>query len=185
MSNQKWQEGKTYRIKPDWVDAFIEAFTSNKKIAQLIGNSSFTVTQVSEHSGRVLRIAEWSEDLISLDYWFYADEIKYFDLVEHTEEKQEMAPAKTEQEIVLEWLDKLHYVMLNDDHIEDIRPCANALILSTTLSDIYGIEQIYDFIQMRYNQMMIAEVGRRKQELLDKKAKLELELAQINEQLGE
>ena len=75
--------------------------------------------------------------------------------------------------------------MLNDDHVEDIRPCSDALILSTTLTDIYGIEQIYDFIQMRYNQMIIAEVGRRKKELLDKRAELELELAQINKELGE
>ena len=117
-----------------------------------------------------------------IHYMPMSDINEHFELVEG---EQEMSSTKTEQEIVVEWLDKLHYVMLNDDHVEDIRPCSDALILSTTLTDIYGIKLIYDFIQMRYNQMTIAEVGRRKKELLDKRAELELQLAQINKELGE
>lgn len=191
MTKLKWEEGKMYQFRIDMVDKYLSLFEICKDIFNLIGYKTFIVKDI-DREGRVTKLVGISNDILDIDYWFYADEIKYFDLVEdsdveYSKEEQEMTlPTKTEQEIVVEWLEKLHYVMRNDSSVsEDLGLSGNELVLSTDLCYIYGATDIYDFIQMRYNQMIIAEVGRRKKELLDKRVALELELAEIKKELGE
>ena len=186
MIKLKWEEGKMYQLRIDMVDEFKTSNGMNEDIFNLIGYKTFMVEEIG-WIGRVTKLVGISNDTLGIDYWFKPEEIKYFDLVEHTEEEQEMTlHIKTEQEIVVEWLEKLHYVMLNDSSVsEELQLYGTGLMVSTDFCDICGNTHIFDFIQMRYNQMIIAEVGRRKKELLDRREELELELAQINKELGE
>jgi hypothetical protein len=53
------------------------------------------------------------------------------------------------------------------------------------MEDTYNLEDSVDFVINSYEVYQSEAKQKAKQELLDKKARLELELAQINEQLGE
>lgn len=186
MTTLKWEEGKTYRIKPDMVDRYTGLFEICKDIYYQLGDEPFTVQSI-DREGRVIKLVEISNDILNIDYWFYANEIKYFDLAEHTEEKQEMKSTKTEQEIVAEWFNKYIYVVENDPTVNTrlyVSSHSRQLILETDLTDIIG-EDIYTFIVSRYNLLHTEEETKRKQELLDKRAELELQLAEINKELEE
>lgn len=184
MTNLEWEEGKTYRIKPEMADDFMRKSYHNTDIFNIIKSSKITPTYV-DHNGRVFGIEEHQIPSF-ITYWFKPEEIKYFDLVEHTEEEQEMTSTKTEQEIVVEWLEKLHYVMRHDDSVhENMCLYADGLVLPTDLCDIYDAVNIFDFVDGHYKHMKAKAEVKRKKELLDKRAALELELAQINKELGE
>jgi hypothetical protein len=186
MSNQKWQEGETYQLRIETSDNFRTSNAMNENIFNLIGYKTFMVEGV-DLSGGVTKLAGFSTTTSDILYWFNSSEIKYFDLVEHTEEKQEMTSAKTEQEIVLEWLGKLEYVMREDNSVsEELQLDANGgLRFDTDFTTAYGSKEIYEFIAIRHAQLKATYESKRKQELLDKRATLELELAQINKELGE
>lgn len=97
-----------------------------------------------------------------------------------------MTSTKTEQEIVVEWLEKLYYVMRNNDSVhEQVCLYSEGLVLPTDFCDIYGATDLYNFITNRHTEMKPQAETKRKQELLDKRASLELELAEINRELGE
>lgn len=120
----------------------------------------------------------------AIHYMPMSDINEYFELVE---EKQEMTSTKTEQEIVVEWFNKYIYVVENDSTVDDrlyVSSHSRQLSLETDLTDIIG-EDIYTFIVGRYNLLQTQEETKRKKELLDKRAELELQLAQINKELGE
>lgn len=185
MTALKWEEGKMYQLRIDMADEFRTSNGINESIFNLIGYKTFMVEKV-DWTGRVTKLVGYSNDTLSIDYWLYPHEIKYFDLVEDTEGEQEMTSTKTEQEIVEEWLEKLRYVMYNGDSVSEILYIyAGGLMLSTDLCDIYGATGIYDFITNQHTEMKSQVETKRKKELLDKRAELELQLAQINKELGE
>ena len=177
MSNQEWQEGKTYRIKPDMVHEFECKSYSNKKIIDVLGTNKFTVKKVFLNCATELE--RFSKQGLNIGHWFNDSEIQYFDLVEDQQ-------TAYEQDCVIKWLDKLHYVLNNDPNVEEqVFNYPTGLALETTLSSIYGATNIYEFVNMRYEQMQNEKSAKRKQELLDKQAELELELAKIKKELGE
>jgi hypothetical protein len=94
----------------------------------------------------------------------------HFELVE-----SEVSPSKEEAEIVKAWFDKLKWL---DDNTQI---ATFGGFLSNEIDDTYNLENCVDFVISSYE----AYQAKAKQELLDKKAELELQLARINEQLGE
>lgn len=185
MTALKWEEGKIYQLRIDMVDEYLSLFEICRDIYNIIGLKTFMVKDI-DRAGRVTKLVGITNDTLDIDYWFYAHEIKYFDLVEDTEDAQEMPFTITEQEIVVEWLEKLYYVMRNDSSVHK-HMClyGGGLALPTDLCDIYGATNIYDFITNRHTEMKSQAETKRKKELLDKRVELELELAQINKELGE
>lgn len=86
--------------------------------------------------------------------------------------------TKDEAEIVKAWFDKLKW-------LEDNTEIATfGGFLSNEVDDTYNLENCVEFVINSYEAYQAKAKQKEKQELLDKKAKLELELAQINEQLG-
>ncbi len=137
---------------------------------------------------KILRIEDSSllnkGDIYTFRKWLGGNEIEieecpdetfdqtYFELVE-------APPAKSEAEIVKAWLDKLYWLCLSTDIVgTDVK------VITEDGYELFGKASI-DFVINSYEAYQSKAKQKEKQELLDKKAKLELELAQINEQLGE
>jgi hypothetical protein len=94
--------------------------------------------------------------------------------------------TKSESEIVKAWLEKLLFVMTTDTSVhQQLYIGQEDLILSTDFADIHGAGKVAEFVSYRYDIMQKEIAKANRQSLLDKKAELELQLAQINEQLGE
>lgn len=187
MNNQQWQEGKTYRFKPDMIDEFKRLNSSNKKIAILIRNNKFTVESV-DGAGAVRDLVEFSKYDIDILYWFDKSEIEYFNLVDDTTEELPMPNTiniRPNVDIVVEWLDKLHYVM-DHDNSTDKQVCRkpDGLSLTTDFSDIRGSKNIYTFITNRYEILQQEVKHKKNNELMERKAKLEAELVDVNKELG-
>lgn len=179
MSNQKWREGKTYQFKPDMIEEFKNLNSSNKRIASVIRNDKFTVESVAD-SGGVLLLAEFSKEDIDVIYWFEPSEIQYFDLIEVNTNN-----IRPNVDIVVEWLDKLHYVMDKDNSVDDrLYHKPDCLSLTTDFSDISGSNNIYTFITNRYDLLQQEAKHKKNSELMERKAKLEAELAEVNKELG-
>lgn len=89
-----------------------------------------------------------------------------------------------EEKYIKEFLKKLEYVLWNDTTVFNcIENRNDELKLEADVATIYGVDDIYIYISTSYDQLTSQAVQKRKQELLDKKAKLDLELAQINGEL--
>ena len=105
------------------------------------------------------------------------DNSGYFELVEDQQ-------TSYKQDIVIKWLEKLHYVLSNDPNVEEqVFNYPTGLALETTLSSIHGATNIYEFVNMRYEHMQNEKSAKRKKELLDRQAELELELAKVKQEL--
>lgn len=88
------------------------------------------------------------------------------------------------EKYIKEFLKRLEYVLWNDPTVFSSLQCrTDELTLDSDISTIYGIDDIYTYINNSYDQLTSQAAQKRKQELLDKKAKLDLELAQINSEL--
>lgn len=92
-----------------------------------------------------------------------------------------------EEKYIKEFLKKLEYVLWNDYTIDNSlrfnQYSDGQLLLGSIVSDITGVDDIYTYINNSYDQLTSQAAQKRKQELLDKKAALDLELAQINSEL--
>lgn len=187
MSNQQWQEGKTYQFKPDMIDEFKRLNSSNKKIAILIRNDKFTVESV-DGAGAIRDLVEFSKYDIDIEYWFDKSEIQYFDVVDDTTEELPMTDTnniRPNVDIIVEWLDKLHYVMDKDNSVDDrLQHRPDSLLLTTDFSDMSGSNNIYTFITNRYEILQQEAKYKKNNELMERKAKLEAELAEVNKELG-
>jgi hypothetical protein len=133
----------------------------------LVGNV-YTVDAVNE-SGSLIGVRECYSPTGQAHF-----DARNFELVE-----PEASPAKSEAEIVKAWFDKLKWL---DDNTQI---ATFGGFLSNEMEDTYNLEDSVDFVINSYEAYQSEAKQKAKQELLDKKAKLELELAQINEQLGE
>lgn len=92
---------------------------------------------------------------------------------------KEQDTTKEEAEIVKAWMNKLHWLCLSTD-IAGI----DVKVITEDGYELFGKASV-EFVINSYDAYQSKAKQKEKQELLDKKAKLELELAQINEQLGE
>ena len=184
MNNQQWQEGKTYQFKPDRIDEFKRLNSSNKKIAILIRNNKFTVESV-DGAGAIIDLVEFSKYDIDIEYWFDKSEIEYFNLVDDTTEELPMTNTnniRPNVDIVVEWLNKLQYVVDNDTTTVGygLMPDSDGIImLSTDFGDITGASSVHNFITNRYDLLQQEAKHKKNNELMERKAKLEAELADV------
>ena len=90
-----------------------------------------------------------------------------------------------EEKYIKEFLKRLEYVLYYDNTVASILDVnvESELYLEGDIATIYGVDDIYTYINNSYDQLRSQAAQKRKQELLDKKAKLDLELAQINSEL--
>ena len=186
MSNKQWLEGATYQFKPDMIEKFKVNSSCNKRIAVLLRYDKFTVKRVG--AGNVQELVEFRKDDIDIQYWFEENEIRYFDLVEDTTEELPMNNTNNIRpvaDIVVEWLDKLVYVSANDYTVTDMLYLnKDGAVLTTDFSDICGSNNIYTFITNRYELLQQEAKHKKNNELMERKAKLEAELAEVNKELG-
>lgn len=108
-------------------------------------------------------------------YWYHS---KFFKLM------------PTPEQHVKEFLKRLEYVLDKDSTVASslgftrhIHYGDPTLLLASDISDIKGVDDIYTYINNSYDQLTSQAVQKRKLELLDKKAKLDVELAEINKEL--
>lgn len=97
---------------------------------------------------------------------------------------------KSPEQHVKEFLKKLEYVLDKDSTVASslgftrhIHYGDPTLLLGSDISDIKGVDDIYTYINNSYDQLTSQAAQKRKLELLDKKAKLDVELAEINKEL--
>ena len=90
-----------------------------------------------------------------------------------------------EEKYIKEFLKRLKYVLYHDITVASILDVnvESELYLEGDIATIYGVDDIYTYINNSYDQLTSQAAQKRKQELLDKRAKLDLELAQINSEL--
>lgn len=105
-------------------------------------------------------------------YWYH---LRFFKLL------------PTPEQHVKEFLKRLEYVLDKDNttfgRIECWQHIQGAIVLPSDVTDIIGVDDIYTYINNSYDQLTSQAAQKRKQELLDKKAKLDVELAEINKEL--
>lgn len=90
----------------------------------------------------------------------------------------------TPEQHVKEFLKRLEYVLIHDMTLYgNISHADCRLELDTQVCGITGVDDIYTYINNSYDQLTSQAAQKRKQELLDKKAKLDVELAEINKEL--
>lgn len=130
---------------------------------------------------------DWGDCFVGGEYVVaYLDDYDQLFLREHSKGYdpdnfvlKEQDTLKQEAEIVKAWFDKLKW-------LEDNTEIATfGGFLSNEVDDTYNLEDSVDFVINSYEAYQAKAKQKEKQELLDKKKALELELAQINEQLGE
>lgn len=85
--------------------------------------------------------------------------------------------------IVVEFLEKLAFVGSTDYTVSNMFDIMN-LSISTDHGDIVGATNIYEFIINRYDLLQHNVLVKKKKELLERKAELEVELAKVNKELG-
>lgn len=184
MSNKQWLEGATYKFRKGILNEFTLRYSNNANIASLIGNNTFKVKRV-DSDGKVIDLVEFRRDDLEIEYWFDADEMDYFDMVVDLRDVIKANNIRPVADIVVEWLDKLQYVMDNDSSVDDrLYHKPDNLSLTTDFSDICGSNNIYTFITNRYDLLQQEAKNKKNNELLERKAKLEAELAEVNKELG-
>lgn len=89
------------------------------------------------------------------------------------------------EQYIKEFLEKLEYVLYHDNTVASMLDVnvEGDLYLEGDIVTIYGVDDIYTYINSSYDQLTSQAAQKRKQELLDKKAKLDVELVQINSEL--
>ena len=188
MSDIRWIEGATYQFKPDMIEKFKVNSSCNKRIAVLLRYDKFTVKRVG--AGNVQELVEFRKDDIDIQYWFEENEIRYFELVEDTtEELPDMNNTNNIRpiaDIVVEWLDKLTYVLQVDQSVADnLNVTPAGILLDADYGSIYGATSIHNFITNRYELLQQEAKHKKNNDLMERKAKLEAELAEVNKELGE
>lgn len=186
MSNKQWLEGATYKFRKYMLNRFISRYSSNSKIAGLIGNNTFTVKRV-DSDGKVIDLVEFRRDDLEIDYWFDADEMDCFALVVDLRDMNNTNNIRPVDDIIAEWLDKLQYVIENDNTVGYglMLDSEDVLTLSTDFGDIIGSYGIYNIITNRYDLLQQEAKHKKNNDLMERKAKLEAELAEVNKELSE
>lgn len=89
------------------------------------------------------------------------------------------------EQCIKEFLKRLECVLYHDITVASMLDVnvEGDLYLEGDITTIYGVDDIYTYINNSYDQLTSQAAQKRKLELLDKKAKLDVELAQINKEL--
>lgn len=89
------------------------------------------------------------------------------------------------EKYIKEFLKRLEYVLYRDNTVASMLDVnvEGDLYLEGDIATIYGVDDVYTYINNSYDQLTSQAAQKRKFELLDKKAKLDVELAQINSEL--
>lgn len=137
------------------------------------------VIRINDSWGACVLGGEYIVDYMNVSYeeLFLRGHDKGYDPSNFVLKKQDT--TKEEAEIVKAWLNKLYWLCLSTDIVgTDVK------VITEDGYELFGKASV-DFVINSYEAYQSKAKQKAKQELLDKKAKLELELAQINEQLGE
>jgi hypothetical protein len=177
---QKWEINKTYQLV-DYQGFVNDDYTNNNKIYNKIGYSEFKVV---DSAGKVLQIVVdgdyFTANDLDLLFIFKDEDLQYFKLVDSLPENK-----PSSDEVVIGWLDKLHYVMRNDSSVhEQLYFNSEGLVLTTDLCDIQGSVDIYNFVDGLYGEMQSKAEIKHKKELQSKREQLLAELAEIDKQLN-
>lgn len=170
FQNTTFQVGKTYKFNMEMKEEFINSHDANKDVFMDL-----------EGLGGVITVVEINNDTVyhTGEYIVTTNEIKFFTLVEDEQEIVILPEVQFEVEVVKAWIHKLWWLNDNTEvyvpynivvDMEDGTPLRN--------------EDSVEFVINSYNAYQAKEKDKEKQKLLDKKAELELELAQINKQLN-
>lgn len=89
------------------------------------------------------------------------------------------------EKYIKEFLKRLKCVLYHDITVASMLDVnvEGDLYLEGDIATIYGVDDIYTYINNSFDQLTSQAAQKRKLELLDKKAKLDLELAEINSEL--
>lgn len=91
----------------------------------------------------------------------------------------------TPEQHIKEFLQKLEYVLWNDSTVFNALQCrTDELTLDSDVSTIYGVDDIYTYINSSYDQLTSQAAQKRKHELEAKRLKVLDELSAIDEELG-
>ena len=160
---KQFEIGKKYKFNTDMKQEFFDDIPVNKEVFHDLAKFDYVIT-VSDIDGDTVRYKG--------DYILYQSDIRFFTALE------DIVPP-SESEIVKAWFDKLKWL------------CSNSEVESTFIT-VYAEDGMplnnvacVDFVINSYEAYQNKAKQQQKQLLLDKKKALELELAQINEQLGE
>lgn len=154
MSERKWKVGGKYRLVD--VEGFINCGATNKGIADKIGTGGFTVESLGDFGIGVKTLVEFPLGCLEWTYWFNPAEIKFFEEITAESSKQDNPAPKSEQDIVIDWLDKFTYVVETDSTVGsmlDINLRGQPL-LETDHGNIIGSVSLAEFINNRYSQLI-------------------------------
>lgn len=142
--------------------------------------------------GQVYKVYKVSQEYIHVkDSYGKLSGFSYNRFTRHEPIKKENTMQQsTPEQHVKEFLKKLEYVLVNDNTVASslgftrhIHYGDPSLFLGSNISDIKGVDDIYTYINNSYDQLTSQAAQKRKLELLDKKAALDVELAEINKEL--
>jgi hypothetical protein len=170
---KQFEVGKKYKFDMAMKQEFFDAHDCNEEVFYDLAQFDYEIT-VSYIEGDIVHYRG--------DYFFYQTDIEFFFLVADVPvQKENVASDKSESEIVKAWFEKLKCVT-DRDSIYYLEYC---LSISDTHGGWWSNDETVDIVINVYEERKRQEKEHSKQTLLDKKKALELQLAQINEQLGE
>ncbi len=169
---KQFEVGKKYKFNMAMKQEFFDADKCNEQVFYDLAQFNYEIT-----------VAYISDTKVSYrgEYFLYPSDIEFFFLVVDVPvQKENVVSNKSESEVVKAWIHKL--LWLNDN--TSLYVPYNIAIDNEDGTPLRNEESV-DFVINSYEAYRNKAKQKEKQSLLDKKKALELELAQINEQLGE
>lgn len=151
--------------------------------------SGITLGRVYQVEGIILEnsIQLYNDEGDLCNYYTYRFEL-YQSTLQHVKPEEIMnnqSDTVLAEKYIKEFLKRLEYVLYHDITVASILDVnvESELYLEGDIATIYGVDDIYTYINNSYDQLTSQAAQKRKQDLLDKKAALDLELSQINSEL--
>jgi hypothetical protein len=154
----QFKVGKKYKFNEAMTIEFVDAHFSNEEILNEITTFDNIIT-VDHIEDNLVRYKG--------KYCLYESDVKFF------------IELHSESDVVKAWFDKLNWLDRNT-------PIATfGGFLSNEIDEMNDLSDCIDFVINSYDAYQNKAKQKEKQELVDKKKALEVELAEINKQLGE
>ena len=165
MSKREWKVGGKYRLVD--VVGFTERGYPNRYIADKLGSSEFTVESLRNCDTGVETLVEFPPEGLEWGHWFNDFEIKYFEEITEDVSEPEQYPTQDNTSAVVEWLDKLVYVMARDYTVNEIyRASDTDMEIFSDCGNITGNQNVAEFINNRYSQLIEQANKAKREELL-------------------
>ena len=164
MNMKQFEVDKKYKFDMVMKQEFFDDMAVNKDVFYDLSQFNYVIT-VSDLDGDTVRYKG--------NYILYQSDIQFF-----TELEDVVPPS--ESEVLKAWFEKVFWLYANTEISEK-----TSLVIHTEIKEPLWNEESVDFVINSYEAYQNKAKQKEKQSLLDKKAELELQLAQINEQLGE